>query len=139
MCYQQWENLRKHRNKYFSLLDEYRKGNTSDWLEFFLKGTIQICEKALETSNKIIDLREKNLQKMSSLGRASKNALLLLRHLYKSPIVNVKKVEEATGLSREAANRLVRRFCEEGILSQKDQNVKYGRLFVYQEYLNLFE
>ena len=133
------EYLKKHRNKYFSLLDEYRKGNISDWLEFFLKGIIQICEKALETSNKIIDLREKNLQKISSLGRASKNALVLLRHLYKSPIVNVKKVEEATGLSREAANRLVRRFCEEGILSQKDQNVKYGRLFVYQEYLNLFE
>ena len=51
----------------------------------------------------------------------------------------VKKVEEATGLSREAANRLVKRFCKEGILLQKDQNVKYGRLFVYKDYLSLFE
>lgn len=133
------EYLKKHRNKYFSLLDGYRKGNISEWLEFFLKGVIQICEKAIETSNKIIDLREKNLQKISSMGKASKNAMVLLKHLYKFPIVNVKKVEEATGLSREAANRLVKRFCEEGILSQKDQNVKYGRLFVYQDYLTLFE
>jgi len=133
------EYLKKNRNKYFSLLDEYRKGNISEWLVFFLEGVIQICEKAIETSNKIIDLREKNLQKMSSLGRASKNAMALLKHLYKLPIVNVKKVEEATGLSREAANRLVKRFCKEGILSQKDQNVKYGRLFVYQDYLTLFE
>lgn len=133
------EFLKKHRNKYFSLLDEYRKGNISDWLEFFLKGVIQICKKAIETSNKIIDLREKNLQKMSTLGRASKNAQVLLKHLYRLPIMNVKKVEEVTGLSREAANRLVKRFCEEGILSQKDQNITYGRLFTYQEYLNLFE
>jgi len=133
------EYLKKNRNKYFSLLDEYRKGNISEWLVFFLEGVIQICEKAIETSNKIIDLREKNLQKMSSLGRASKNAMALLKHLYKLPIVNVKKVEEATGLSREAANRLVKRFCKEGILSQKNQNVKYGRLFVYQDYLTLFE
>jgi len=133
------EYLKKHRNKYFSLLDDYRKGSVSDWLIFFLEGVIQICEKAIKTSDKIIDLREKDLQKMSSLGRASKNAMVLLKHLYKLPIVNVRKVEEATGLSREAANRLVKRFCREGILVQKDQNVKYGRLFVYKDYLSLFE
>jgi Fic family protein len=133
------EYLKKHRNKYFSLLDDYRKGKVSEWLVFFLDGVIQICEKAIETSDKIINLREKDLQKMSSLGRASKNAMVLLKHLYKFPIVNVKKVEKATGLSREAANRLVKRFCREGILVQKDQNVKYGRLFVYKDYLSLFE
>ncbi|MBN1271915.1 MAG: Fic family protein [Candidatus Aminicenantes bacterium] len=133
------EYLKKHRNKYFLLLDDYRKGNVSAWLEFFLEGVIQICSKAIETSNKIVDLREKNIQKISSLGRAGKNAMVLLKHLYKLPIVNVKKVEEATGLSREAANRLVKRFCKEGILMQKDQNVTYGRLFVYRDYLSLFE
>lgn len=133
------EYLKKHKNKYFSLLDDYRKGKVSEWLVFFLDGVIQICEKAIETSDKIIDLREKDLQKMSSLGRASKNAMVLLKHLYKLPIVNVKKVEKATGLSREAANRLVKRFCREGILVQKDQNVKYGRLFIYKNYLSLFE
>jgi len=73
------------------------------------------------------------------MGRASKNAMVLLKHLYKLPIVDVKKVEEATGLSREAANRLVKRFCKQGILVQKDQDVKYGRLFVYKDYLSLFE
>ncbi len=62
-------------------MDEYRKGNISEWLVFFLEGVIQICQKAIETSNKIIDLREKNLQKMSSLGRASKNAMVLLEYL----------------------------------------------------------
>jgi hypothetical protein len=33
----------------------------------------------------------------------------------------------------------VKRFCKESILVQKDQNVKYGRLFVYKDYLSLFE
>lgn len=133
------EYLKKHRNKYFMLLDEYRKGNVSIWLEFFLEGVTQICEKAIETSDRVIDLREYDLQKISNMGRASKNAMVLLKHLYKQPIVDVKKVEEATGLSREAANRLVKRFCKQGILVQKDPDVKYGRLFVYKEYLSLFE
>jgi Fic family protein len=109
------EYLKKHRNKYFSLLDDYREGKVSEWLVFFLEGVIQICKKAIATSYKIIDLREKNLQKMSSLGRACKNAMVLLKHLYKLSIVNVKKVEKATGLSREAANRLVKRLCRESI------------------------
>ena len=133
------EYLKKHRNKYFSLLDSYRKGNISDWLEFFLTGVIQICGEAIETSNKIIDLRENNLLRISNLGRASKNALILLKNLYKLPIMNVKKIEEVTGLSREAANRLVKRFSKLGILTPKYKNVKYGRLFVYQDYLKLFE
>ncbi|MFW6140747.1 MAG: Fic family protein [Acidobacteriota bacterium] len=133
------EYLKKHRNKYFMLLDEYRKGNVSIWLEFFLEGVIQICEKAIETSDRVIDLREYDLQKISNMGRASKNAMVLLKHLYKLPIVDVKKVEKTTGLSREAANRLVKRFCKQGILVQKDPDVKYGRLFVYKEYLSLFE
>ena len=81
----------------------------------------------------------KNIQKISGLGRASKNALILLKNLYKLPIISVKKIEEVTGLSREAANRLVKRFCKLGILTPKDKNVKYGRLFIYQDYLKLFE
>jgi Fic family protein len=133
------EYLKKHRNKYFSLLNGYRKGEVTEWLEFFLQGVIKICAEAIATSNKIIDLREMNLQKISNLGRASKNALILLKNLYRLPIVNVKKTEEVTGLSREAANRLVKRFTKIGILTPKDKNIKYGRLFVYQDYLKLFE
>ena len=133
------EYLKKHRNKYFTLLDDYRKGAVTEWLEFFLNGVIQICAEAIETSNKIIDLREKNLHMISNLGRASKNALVLLKNLYKLPIVNVKKIEEVTGLSREAANRLVKRFAKIGILIPKDKKIKYGRLFVYEDYLNLFK
>ncbi|MFO7980732.1 MAG: hypothetical protein R6V00_07870 [Candidatus Aminicenantes bacterium] len=75
------EYLKKHRNKYFLLLDEYRKGNVSQWLEFFLKGVIQSCEKAIETSNRVIELRENDLQKISKMGRASKNAFVYKDYL----------------------------------------------------------
>ena len=121
------------------MLDEYRKGNVNSWLEFFLKGVVRVAGEAIETSNKVIDLREKDLHKVSELGRASKNAIVLLKNLYRIPIINVRKIEEVTGLSREAANRLVERFVKSGILFPKDKQVKYGRLFVYKNYLNLFE
>jgi len=133
------EYFKKHRELYFSMLDEYRKGNVTEWLGFFLKGIANVAKEAIETSDKIIDLREKDLHKVSTLGRASKNATVLLKNLYKLPIINVRKIQEFTGLSREGANRLVKRFVKLGLLHPKEKEKKYGRLFVYKEYLNLFE
>jgi Fic family protein len=133
------EHFKKHRDVYFSMLDEYRNGNIVSWLDFFLKGIVRVAEEAIETSNKVIELREKDLQKVSGLGRASKNAIVLLKNLYKIPIINVRKVEEVSNLSREAANHLVDRLVKLGILVLKDKGKKYGRLFVYKDYLNLFE
>jgi Fic family protein len=133
------EHFKKHRDLYFSMLDEYRKGNVILWLGFFLKGIVRVASEAIETSNKIIELREKDLHKVSGLGRASKNAIVLLKNLYKIPIINVRKTEEVAGLSREASNRLVDRFVKLGILFPKDKGKKYGRLFIYKDYLNFFE
>lgn len=133
------EYFKKHRELYFSMLDEYRKGNITNWLEFFLKGVVNVAKEATDTSDKIIDLREKDLHKVSSLGRASKNAIVLLKNLYKLPIVNVRKIQDFTGLSREASNRLVNRLVKLGILYPKEKGRTYGRLFVYKEYLDLFE
>jgi len=133
------EYFKKHRALYFSMLDEYRRGNITEWLKFFLKGIVNVAKKAIETSDKIIELREKDLHKVSSLGRASKNAIVLLKNLYKQPVINVRKTQEFTGLSREAANRLVKRFVNIGLLQPKEKEKKYGRIFVYKEYLNLFE
>jgi len=133
------EYFKKHRELYFSMLDEYRRGNVTEWLEFFLKGIVNIAKESVETSDKIIDLREKDLHEVSTLGRASKNAIVLLKNLYKLPIINVRKTQEFTGLSREAANRLVKRFVNLGLLHPKEKGKKYGRIFVYKEYLNLFE
>ena len=133
------EYFKKHRELYFSMLDGYRNGNVTGWLEFFLKGVVAVAKEAITTSDKIIDLREKDLYKVSTLGRASKNAVVLLKNLYKLPIVNVRKVQEFTGISREAANRLVKRFTKLGLLYPQEKGKKYGRIFVYKEYLNLFE
>jgi len=133
------EYLKKNRDLYFAKLDEYRKGDVLLWLEFFLEGVGKVAEEAIETSNKIIELREKDQQKIMKLGKGAKNAIKLLKNLYKLPIINVKKVEEFTGLSREGANRLVKKFVELDLLVPKEKEKKYGRIFIYKEYLRLFE
>ncbi|KKW15960.1 MAG: hypothetical protein UY56_C0024G0001, partial [Parcubacteria group bacterium GW2011_GWA1_50_14] len=68
----------------------------------------------------------------------AKSGMVVLRKLYELPIINVRKVEEWTGLSRPAANGLVKVLVEEGILEQRNRRTKYGRDFEYKKYLKLF-
>ncbi|MBI4244844.1 MAG: Fic family protein [Planctomycetes bacterium] len=130
--------FKKHRELYFDLLDKYRKGEVEKWLEFFLRGVCEVAQEAIDTSKRIIDLRERDLNTMSLLGNASKNATMFLKNLYKLPIVNLRKAQEITGISREGANKLISRFVKLGILKPKDKKTTYGRLFIYKDYLDLF-
>ena len=133
------EYLNKHRQLYFDLLDEYsRKGEITRWLNFFFIGVATVAREAIETSKKVTELREQDIIRIQQLGRTAKVGMVLLQNLYKLPIVNVRKVEEWTSLSRVNANNLVRKFEDNGILEQQDKEVEYGRIFHYKKYLSLF-
>lgn len=131
--------FQKHREAYFDLLNDYhQKGDIESWLLFFLDGVREVAAEAVKTSAAINSLRLKDMERIQLLGKQSKMGMVVLKELYKLPITSVAKVQEWTGLSRQAANTLVNRMTEIGILVQRDKNVKHGRQFSYEEYLNLF-
>ena len=134
------EFFKRNRELYFDLLEDYHnRGEIVPWVNFFLEGVADVAVKAVETSKKINDLREKDMVKITALGgRRSKAGMVVLRNLYKLPIVNVSKAGEWTGLSRQGANTLVAELVKIGILKQRDRKTKYGRDFEYKEYLRLF-
>ena len=134
------EYFKRHRDLYFDLLEGYHnRGEVEPWVNFFLEGIIDVAVKATETAKNINQLREVDTEKIQILGgRRTKNGMKVLRKLFELPIVNVKKVEEWTGLSRQSANILVSKFVELGILEQRDRNTTYGRDFEYKNYLKLF-
>lgn len=132
--------FKKNREAYFDLLEGYHnKGEIIPWINFFLEGVATVADQAVATSRAITVLREKDMAKIIALGGSrAKNGLTVLRGLYKLPIVNVRKVEEWTGLSRPAANTLVSELVRIGILVQRDRLTTYGRDFEYKKYLELF-
>lgn len=134
------EYFRRHRDTYFDRLADYHnKGDVERWLLFFLEGIAEIAAEATEVSKKVVTLRERDMTKAHSLGgKQAKTAIKLLHGLYKQPIVDVATVEKITGLSRPAANALVKKFTDIEILRQVDETDTYGRQFVYTEYLVLF-
>lgn len=133
------EFLRRNRDTYFSRLDNYRKGEVAEWLLFFLKGIATVADEAITLSNKIVDLRERDTQKVASFGKkTSEGAVKLLKTLYKLPIVNVRKIQEATNFSRQGAYNLIERFLKTKILYPREER-KYGKTYFYKDYLELFE
>lgn len=135
------EYFKRNRDTYFSRLSDYHnKGNIERWVEFFLEGVKEVAKQATDVSKAIVTLREHDLQKVMALGgKQAPNASKLLLGLYRQPIVDIATVQSITGLSRPAANALVQKFIEIGILNQTDETVTYGREFGYAKYLKLFE
>lgn len=134
------EYFLNNQQSYYDSLNNYHSenGDISIWLDFFLDGVAIIANEAIETSKKINELSKRDVRKIHMLGRRTKTALTVLENLYKLPIINIKKVEEWTGLSRPQANELVKKLVEIKILEQRDKNVEYGREFWYKDYINQF-
>lgn len=131
--------FKKHQKVYYERLNEYHHSQIEKWIDFFLDGVVETAEEAIETAKEITILRENDMQKIQSLGKsAAEKAMLILPRLFELPIVNVAKIKEWTGFTRQGAQKVIDRFVEMGILSVKDENVKYGRSFMYRQYLDIF-
>ncbi len=129
----------KSREKYFDLLHNYHtKGEVKDWLLFFFRGITEIAKDAIDTSNKIMDLREKDIDKIHSLGRGAPTGVKILQNLYQLPIVDAKKISEWSGNTIQAAYKTIDKLVQLGILESRDEKKTYARTYVYREYLKLF-
>ena len=131
--------FKKHQQLYYNRLNDYHNSNTEPWLHFFLDGIIETAGESIDVSKKINVLRETDMQKIQSLGkREAASGLLLLRELYKTPIVTAASVAAHTGFSRLGAQKVIDRFVAMDILKIKDETVKYGKTYIYRKYVSLF-
>ncbi len=130
--------FKEYRTEYYERLNLFReRDDIEGWLKFFLEGVASTSEKALNTSRKIIKQRDKDIAKITKLGKSAENGMKLLNSLYKSPLVRVKDVEGITGLKNPNALYLVSRFEKLGLLKEitgKQRN----RVYSYDDYVQLF-
>jgi Fic family protein len=131
--------FKRHQKLYYAKLEGYHYGKISEWVDYFLDGVIEIANEAIDTVSRITVLREKDMSKVQALGkRASESAVRVLPKLYGQPIINVSTIQKWTGFTRAGAQTVINRFIEQGILSPKDKDKKYGQSYVYKEYLDIF-
>lgn len=131
--------FRQHRQAYYDHLQSVRDHGTWEaWLEFFLRGVIEVAGEAAETSRRIQLLREQNRAAITEhLGRAAGNGHRVLESLFDRPIVTVADVKGMTGTTYAAANNLVAKLVDLGILSEMT-GFSRNRRFRYEPYVRLF-
>jgi Fic family protein len=131
--------LKKNRKIYFDHLTDYHdRGLIDPWLRFFLTGIHEVAESAVATAGSIHKLREGDEEKIRSFTpKRRSSAEKLYQQLFTTPIVTIPYVEKVTGLSRPAANALVKDMVAMKILKQRGTG-KYAREFSYEDYLKLF-
>jgi hypothetical protein len=132
--------FKKHRQTYDELLQSTRdRGAWEDWLAFFLRGVAEVSVGATETARRILTLREQHRNLIAEqLGYAAGNGHRVLERLYERPIMSVNEVSDITGTTYAAANQLVERLVNIGVLSEITGQAR-NRRFRYDAYMQLFD
>ncbi|MDP1994737.1 MAG: Fic family protein, partial [Ignavibacteria bacterium] len=111
----------------------------SQWLKFFLVGIIETSEKGSDTFKAILKLKEKiEDEKLPGLGKKLSTAKLLMKYLYRKPIINTQDVHDQLSVSFPTANSIISDFVRLGILNEKT-GWKRNREFEFTNYLAMFK
>src|SRR3954454_24797306 len=132
--------FKRHRGTYYERLQAVRDhGDWEAWLKFFLHGVAEVSVEGADTARHILQLREDHrLRITNALARAVGNGHRVLDRLYQHPIVSVSDVRSLTGTTFPAANQLVQRLVDLGILGEFTGQVRHRR-FRYDAYVKLFD
>ncbi|HUP60918.1 MAG TPA: Fic family protein [Thermoanaerobaculia bacterium] len=131
--------FRRHRQSYYDHLQAVReRGAWEEWLAFFLRGVAEVAVEAAETARRILQLREQHRAAITErLGRTAGNGHKVLESLYDRPILSVNDVRALTGTTFAAANALVSRLVQVGVLEEMTGYAR-NRRFRYAPYIALF-
>lgn len=131
--------LKEHREEYIDRLQAIRdRGEWEAWLRFFVDGLGQVATEATDRALEIVRLRDRDRVLIESqMGRRVPNALRFLDELFSHPVVSAKLVESLLSVSQPTAGSLVNDLRRIGILREMTGR-RRGRLFAYDEYLQLF-
>lgn len=129
--------LKKNRVEYYDRMTEVRtKGNYEQWVKFFLQAIMESAEDATATIDELIVLHDANAAKISKLGRAAKNVMLVFNYLESNPIIEIRKTSEALGVAFNTTSSAVNRLIDADILVQTSNNSR-NRTFAYEAYLDI--
>ncbi len=132
--------FKRHRTEYYDRLQAVRDaGDWEGWLEFFLRGVVEVSREATETAAAILRMREEYRAKITEhLGRAAGNGQRVMDRLFEHPIVTVATVRGWLGITPAGANQIVKRLEGIGLLREITGYAR-NRRFRFDPYLRLFE
>ena len=131
--------FKRNRQEYYDLLQRTRDaGDWESWIKFFIQGVDDVSQQATQTARDIVELRERHRTLIvENFGQVAGNGLRVLEDLFSQPIISVKRIMNLTGVTFAAANQLMQRLEEVGVLVEITGQAR-NRRYEYSDYVNLF-
>jgi Fic family protein len=129
--------FKRNRQEYYDRLNMVRNtGNFEQWVEFFLKGIIEMSGAAIETARNILQLQSAHRKLLWEKKISSPVAVGILERLFYVPVVSIKELAKQFDVSYQAASTLVGQLEKTGILKEVTGR-KRGKRYVYDDYLKI--
>ncbi|RJR39456.1 MAG: Fic family protein [Desulfobacteraceae bacterium] len=129
--------FKMHRQYYYELLNRVRlTGNWEAWLDFFAEAVIVTATQAVETAQQLLELSNKDRDKISGLGRAAASTLKVYRALMEHPIATSGSLVAKTGITAATVNKALGHLEQLGIVKELTAQ-KRNRLFSYEGYIEI--
>lgn len=129
--------FKAHRQYYYELLNTVRQtGDWEAWLDFFAEAVIVTATQAVETAQQLLDLTNRDRDRIMDIGRASASTLQIHRALMEHPIATSKSLVEKTGLTTATVNKSLAHLEQLGIVKELTDR-KRNRLFSYADYIEI--
>ena len=129
--------FKTHRQYYYELLSNVRlTGDWEAWLDFFAEAIIVTAGQAVETAQQLLDLSNRDRDKINGLGRAAASTLQIHRALMEQPIATSSSLVEKTGITPATVNKALGHLEQLGIVKELTAR-KRNRLFSYAGYIEI--
>lgn len=129
--------MNKNKTAYYENLQSIRdEGTWEEWLKFFLRGVKTVSKAAIETTEAINQMRDKNKRFVTEAVN-SQYAHPFLDYLFVRPITSINQVKDYLDCSYNTAQKLIEDFQEEGLVSEITGQQR-NQLFRFDEYMDLF-
>jgi Fic family protein len=130
-------HLKTHREVYYERLQAIRTdGDWEAWLRFFLEGVISVASLATETTKRIVELIERDRQRIHGLGRAAGSALLVFDHAVREVILRIPTTTQRLPISEPTVAGAIGHLEQLGILREITGRPR-NKIFTYGDYLSI--
>jgi hypothetical protein len=104
--------------------------------DFFAEAVIVTANQAVETAQQLLDLSNRDRDRISGLGRAAASSLQVHRALMERPITTAGRLVEKTGITPATVNKALGHLEKLGIVKELTAQ-KRNRLFSYTGYVEI--
>ena len=132
-------HFKRHQQEYYSRLDAVRvDGDWEGWIKFFLEGICVSSGEAIQTSQQLFRLFNRDRKRLLSSPKVVVPAIRLFEELPSHPVLTINQVVKLLKTTKPTAAKAVDVLMKNGIL-EETTGAKRNRMFGYRKYLQVLK